>query len=181
MTTTEPCGDCGSARQVTRGKQPANDSPSGAIAFERWDPCPNPACPTSKAARGIPEFYGVAHVTINVSDLDRSVTWYRDVLGFDEPWLAVDDRVALLFHPESKLEVVLRQGRVPTGDAGEPVFHVAFRVEDVEQLRVWERHLARYGVDAHVTRAVGGVNIDLADPDGNDLELFAYDPPRAAC
>jgi catechol 2,3-dioxygenase-like lactoylglutathione lyase family enzyme len=133
---------------------------------------------SSRAARGTPAFSGVAHVTINVRDLDRSIAWYRDVMGFDEPWLVISDQVAVLFHPESKAEVVLRQGRVPSRDTGEPVFHVAFRVEDNEQLRVWERHLNGLGVDARITKAVGGVNIDLEDPDGNDLELFAYDPPR---
>src|SRR5215470_12166285 len=99
-------------------------------------------------------------------------------MGFDEPWFASDDRVALMFHPESRVEVVLRQGGVPAHDAGAPLFHVTFRVDYEAQLRVWERHLARHGIDAHVTKAVGGVNIDLEDPDGNDLELFAYDPPR---
>ncbi len=30
-------------------------------------------------------FQGVAHIRLNVNDMSKSVEWYRDVLGFDEP------------------------------------------------------------------------------------------------
>ncbi|MFX4801963.1 VOC family protein, partial [Acinetobacter baumannii] len=32
----------------------------------------------------IPGLKGVSHVSINVSDMDRSRAWYRDVLGWEE-------------------------------------------------------------------------------------------------
>ena len=33
---------------------------------------------------GIPGLKGVSHVSINVSDMDRSKAWYHDVLGWEE-------------------------------------------------------------------------------------------------
>jgi catechol-2,3-dioxygenase len=50
--------------------------------------------------------------------------------------------------------------------------HVAFRVGSVADLEAWEAHLRAIGVDVHIGRAIGGMSIDLLDPDGNDLELF---------
>lgn len=115
---------------------------------------------------------------INVDDLDRSIAWYREVLGFDRPWFVHQGR-AVLFHPESKVEVVLRQRSSPPDASGEPAFdHVAFLVEDTAQLEGWASRLGGLGLDLHITPAVGGVSINLEDPDGNDLELFVYDPPR---
>jgi catechol-2,3-dioxygenase len=127
---------------------------------------------------GAPTFVGVAHVRINVHDLSRSIAWYQEVLGFDEPWFVHDGR-AVLFHPESKVEFVLRQRPSLAQESGEPAFdHVAFRVESISQLGAWEKRLGGLGLDLHITPAVGGVSINLEDPDGNDLELFVYDPPR---
>jgi catechol-2,3-dioxygenase len=121
---------------------------------------------------------GVAHVRINVHDLDHSIAWYVEVLGFDEPWFVHEGR-AVLFHPASKVELILRQRPSVAKDAGEPAFdHVAFLVEDVAQLEAWERRLGDLGLNVPITPAVGGVSINLEDPDGNDLELFVYDPPR---
>lgn len=125
-----------------------------------------------------PSFVGVAHVRINVQDLARSTAWYREVLGFEDPWFTHRPGVAVLFHPESKVEVVLRQSQA-SRQTSEPAFdHVAFLVEDTDQLRAWQRRLHELGLDAQITPAVGGVSINLEDPDGNDLELFVYDPPR---
>ncbi|HEV2310120.1 MAG TPA: VOC family protein [Acidimicrobiia bacterium] len=125
-----------------------------------------------------PRFVGVAHVRINVRDLPRSIAWYRDVLGFEDPWFTGRPGVAVLFHPESKVEFILRQGQ-PASPAEAAFDHVALLVEDTDQLRAWERRLGELGLDLRITPAVGGVSINLEDPDGNDLELFVYDPPRA--
>ena len=125
-----------------------------------------------------PTFVGVAHVRINAQDLERSIAWYRDVLGFEDPWF-VRDQKAVLFHPASKIEIVLQQAQTTAQQPGEPAFdHVAFLVDDTEQLRAWERRFGELGLDLHITPAVGGASINLEDPDGNDLELFVYDPPR---
>ena len=115
---------------------------------------------------------------MNVRDVDRSIAWYREVLGFDEPWFAHNGKV-VLFHPESRVELVFQQRKLPRDELGEPALdHVAFLVESVAELRAWQSRLGGLGLDLQITPAVGGVSINLEDPDGNDLELFVYDPPR---
>jgi catechol-2,3-dioxygenase len=150
------------------------------VSFESWRPCPNPQCMSRGAARGaLPTLTGLAHVRINARDLTRSVVWYRDVLGFDEPWFVMPDRMAVLFHPEANVEIVLRQAQAHAAPADDAAFdHVAFLVDDVEHLHAWETRLQGLGVDVHIAKAVGGTSIDLKDPDGNDVELFVYDLTR---
>ena len=117
-------------------------------------------------------FVGVAHVRLNVRDVRRSVAWYRDVLGFGGPVYLGE--IAILSHADSKFELVLRPGLASTSVSGQPAFdHVAFRVQDRAQLEAWEARFHAMGLDLHITRAaVGGVSINIEDPDGNDLELF---------
>ncbi len=116
-------------------------------------------------------FVGVAHFRLNVRDVQRSVAWYRDVLGFDEPLYLGE--IAILSHADSKFELVLRPGRASNSGSSQPAFdHVAFRVQDRVMLEAWEARLQAMGLDLHITNAVGGVSINIEDPDGNDLELF---------
>ena len=95
----------------------------------------------------------------------------REVLGFGEPWYLGD--IAMLTHADSKIELVLRPGGASKGVTDASVFdHLAFRVKDRTELEAWEARLQAMGSDLHITPAVGGVSINIEDPDGNDLELF---------
>jgi len=107
------------------------------------------------------------HVSINVTDVERAVTFYAEVLGlvplprpdfgFDGAWLAVD----------GGRQVHLIQADVPA-DLGQ---HVAFEVDDIE---VAVTSLREHGVDVHGPVPVGDTSARqafLADPDGNRLEL----------
>jgi catechol 2,3-dioxygenase-like lactoylglutathione lyase family enzyme len=93
------------------------------------------------------------------------------VLGFDEPWYLGE--IAILRHADSNLELVLRPRRASTGAADQSAFdHLAFRVQDRAELEAWEARLQAIGLDSKITPAVGGVSINIEDPDGHDLELF---------
>jgi glyoxylase I family protein len=116
-------------------------------------------------------FVGVDHFRLNVRDVKQSVAWYREVLGFDEPWYLGE--IAILRHADSNLEMVLRPRGASTGAADQSAFdHLAFRVQDRAELDAWEARLQAMGLDLHITPAVGGVSINIEDPDGHDLELF---------
>jgi lactoylglutathione lyase len=125
--------------------------------------------------RTSPTFAGVAHIRLNVVDVDRSVAWYREVLGFGAPYWHLG-QIAVIRHPDSQLEIVLRP-RGTCAETGDQVFdHVAFRVESLDDLREWEARLQAKGLEVRVSQAVGGFGIDFLDPDGNDLELFVAMP-----
>lgn len=117
-------------------------------------------------------------VELTVSDLARSVPFYRDVIGL-EPTPSGRDRVALAAGGEDVLVLVAEPGARPAGrHAG--LYHVALLFPSRLALaRVGLRIVAArtpiQGASDHGTHEA----IYLEDPDGNGLELAA-DRPRDA-
>lgn len=125
------------------------------------------------AQAGLPlRVKGLDHVVLRVSDMDRAIAFYEQVLGL---------------HIERRLsEIGLVQLRAGTaiidlvpqkeGEAdGRNMDHYAVQIEsmDVEALCA---HLRRHGVDpGEVRRRYGaegyGSSIYVTDPDGNTVEL----------
>ena len=118
----------------------------------------------------------VGHIHLRVSDLDRSVAFYRDVLGFevmqrygpDAAFLSVDG-----YHHHIGLNTWGSRGgsRPAAGTTG--LFHVAFLYPGRAALgravqRVLDAAVPLTGMADHgVSEAVY-----LDDPDGNGIELY---------
>ncbi|WP_066897717.1 VOC family protein [Mycolicibacterium houstonense] len=121
------------------------------------------------------------HVGINVTDLDRSVAFYRNALGF-EP-LAIDNdgehRYAFL-GIGGALRLTLWQqsnGRFSTETPG--LHHLSFEAASIDEVRTVEAALkalgtefAHDGVVAHGEGTASG-GIFFTDPDGTRLEVYA--------
>ncbi|MET7438773.1 MULTISPECIES: VOC family protein [unclassified Streptomyces] len=121
------------------------------------------------------------HIGLSVTDLDRSLGFYRDVLGFGliGEGKEEDRRYAFLGEGGSPVLTLWQQaeGSYDRGRAG--LHHLAFEVDSVERVREYETALRAYGVEfayegvvAHGEgRASGG--IFFHDPDGIRLEIYA--------
>lgn len=125
---------------------------------------------------------GVSHLSLSVADLDRSLGFYRDVLGlsvFVEPFdaTAFDGREAMLL--AGRVVIVLQAHRSNGGERFDPtrtgLDHLAFHVAKRSDLATWASRLDRHGVAHSETKDAGGLGwmIELRDPDGVQLELFA--------
>ncbi len=128
----------------------------------------------------MPEFTGVSHVGLTVSDLDRSVAWYTDVLGLAllMPTDAPGMRRVLLVHPGSGLLVGLVQHEGGSRDAFEErrtgLDHLSFAVASRDELVAWAERLRDKGVPAgEINDVPYGSVLVVRDPDGIQLELFA--------
>ena len=124
----------------------------------------------------------IGHVHLKVADLDRSLAFYRDVLGF-EVTLRLGDSAAFLsaggYHHHLGLNTWESAGGSPPPPGTTGLYHVAIVYPTRAELADALRRLVRAGVplsgasDHGVSHA-----LYLADPDGNGVELY-WDRPES--
>ena len=127
------------------------------------------------------EIKGLSHISLSVADLDRSLSFYRDVLGlevFVEPFdgTAFDGREALLL--AGRVVVNLQAHAANDGSRFDPtrtgLDHLAFHVSNRAALEAWAARLDAYGIGHSEVKEGGGLGwmIEFRDPDGVQLEVF---------
>jgi glyoxylase I family protein len=130
----------------------------------------------------MPEFLTIAHVSLTVSDLDRSIPWYERL--FDAKLVLVDTAGAF----RRAALVVAGQALVGLQDFPDPadslpfnerrvgLDHLAFACSSRGELEVWKARLDELGiVNGGVVDAGYGSALSFRDPDNIALEFFA--PP----
>ena len=126
----------------------------------------------------------IGHVHLWVSDLDRAIAFYRDVLGLH---LTEDMRdatpprgMAFLAAGDYHHHVGLRERKTPVLQESTGLFHFALRYPNrLELARAFKRVLdVAYPIDSVVDYGPGEA-VNVSDPDGNGVEL-AYDRPAEA-
>jgi len=119
----------------------------------------------------------LGHVVFYVKNLERSLAFYRDLLGFQEVGRIFNGAAAALTSGRTHHELLLIQ----VGDAPGPpdgrrrgLYHIGIKIGDsLAELRVARRELEQAGV------AIDGMSdhtvsqsLYLRDPDGNEVELY---------
>jgi catechol 2,3-dioxygenase len=122
----------------------------------------------------------IGHVHLKVADIERSLAFYRDVLGF-ELQQRFGDQAAFVsagaYHHHIGLNTWESKGgsRPPPGTTG--LYHLAIRYPDRKTLADALRRLLDAGI--HLEGASDhGVSeaLYLRDPDGNGVELYCDRP-----
>ncbi|MBT8419175.1 MAG: VOC family protein [Silicimonas sp.] len=123
----------------------------------------------------------VGHTHLKVSDLDRSIAFYRDVLGF-EVKQHYGDQAAFLaagdYHHHLGLNTWESRRGSPPAKGTTGLYHVAFLYPDRAALGQAVASVLGAGV-ALTGAADHGVSeaVYLDDPDGNGIELYRDRPP----
>lgn len=129
----------------------------------------------------LPEATHLGRVRLQVADLDRSITFYEQVLGMRVIRRSVDS-AALGPHGEDREIVHLRQL-----SAARPVprrgllglYHFAILLPDRASLGRFVAHLGEIGAYAGMSDHFVSEAVYLTDPDGLGIEVYA-DRPRGA-
>jgi lactoylglutathione lyase len=118
------------------------------------------------------------HTRYRVTDLDKTVAFYKDVLGLQEVHRSKSPRGSeLVFFkaPESQeqIEICKFDGSGPV-NVGSDITHLAFEVDDLE---AFAKHSASkgYPLSDGPTPVGGGSSIAFVDaPEGYEIELIQH-------
>ena len=123
-----------------------------------------------------PKILGIAHIALFVHDVEKSRQFYKDFLGYGEPFkldnpngslsltfIKVNDHQYIELFPEKEANT-------------DRLNHISVETGDAEAMRVY---LASRGVKVpgKVGKGrIGNSNFNIKDPDGHTVEIVQYEP-----
>jgi len=123
----------------------------------------------------------IGHVHLKVADLERALSFYRDLLGF-ELIQKIGDQAAFIsaggYHHHIGLNIWESKGGTPPPPGHTGLYHTAILYPNRKELAKALKTLlnADYPLQGAADHGVSEA-IYLADPDGNGVELY-YDKPE---
>jgi len=124
----------------------------------------------------------LAHVNVQVRDVERSHRWYADILGLHTYDYRPGAAAFMSANKDESHELALMQvgpDAPPRAAQQVGLNHMAWRVESLDDLKEFYRRLKDRSVP--ISRIVDhGISLGIyfRDPDGNGIEVY-YELPRA--
>ncbi len=140
--------------------------------------CSGPPCRCWRATNHSgPHITGLSHIALYVHDMEKTRAFYKDFLGFAEPysltnkdgslhltWIKINDRQSIELFPEKEA-------------GSDRLYHVALETDDAIGMR---DYLAARGVKVPDKvgkgEEIGNLNYFVKDPDGHIVEIVQYAP-----
>lgn len=123
-----------------------------------------------------PKILGVAHMALFESDLEKARHFYKDFLGFAEPYQLKrkdgTDRIAFIKINEDQYLELFAEPPKQDGHMN----HISFSTDDANAMRLY---LASEGVkvpDKVGKGRIGNSNFNITDPDHHTVEIVQYEP-----
>jgi catechol 2,3-dioxygenase len=129
----------------------------------------------------VPSQTRIGHVHLKVSDLDKALSFYRDLLGFEVMQRYGSQAVFISaggYHHHIGLNTWYSKDAPPAPQKAQGLFHTAILYPTRKDLAIILKRLvdARYPITGLSDHGVSEA-IYLDDPDGNGVELY-WDRPR---
>lgn len=124
----------------------------------------------------------LGHVVFYVRSIERSLQFYRDLLGFTEIGRIFDGKAAALTSGRTHHELLLIEvGDAPRAPSGRRLglYHIGIKIGDsLEELRKAKQELEGAGVPLiGMSDHTVSQSLYLTDPDGNEVELYVDADP----
>src|SRR5436309_10259495 len=119
----------------------------------------------------------LGHVVFYVKELERSLAFYRDLLGFKEVGRIFGGAAAALTSGRTHHDLLLIEvGEAPAPPRGRRLglYHIGIKIGDsLEELRAAKRELEQAGVPiSGMSDHTVSQRLYLHDPDGTEVELY---------
>ena len=119
----------------------------------------------------------LGHVVFYVRDLQQSLRFYRDLLGFKEVGSIFNGAAAALTSGRTHHELLLIQvGEAPGPSPGRRrgLYHIGIKVGDsLEELRAAKKELEAAGIAIEgMSDHTVSQSLYVQDPDGNEVEVY---------
>ncbi len=121
--------------------------------------------------------HSLGHVVFYVKDLERSLRFYRDLLGFYEVGRIFNGAAAALTSGRTHHELLLIQvGEAPGPLQGRRrgLYHIGIKIGDsMDELRAAKREVENAGISIDgMSDHTVSQSLYVRDPDGNEVELY---------
>ena len=123
-----------------------------------------------------PRITGVSHIALYVHDIQKSREFYKDFLGYGEPFKLdnPDGTLSLTFIKVNDRQYIeLFPEKAPNTDR---LNHISIETDNAEAMRLY---LKANGIKVPDTTPKGRVknsNFNIKDPDGHTVEIVQYEP-----
>lgn len=123
-----------------------------------------------------PRLLGVAHMALFVGDLQKSRAFYKDFLGYDEPYALKrsdgTDRIAFIKINDDQYIELFAEPPKQDGHLN----HISFYTDSAENMRNYLASRAVSVPDKVGKGKIGNSNFNITDPDGHTVEIVQYEP-----
>lgn len=124
---------------------------------------------------------GIDHLAMSVTDVERSVLWYMDVLGFERRYEGMWDGIPVFIGKGTTAIALFPLAAKASGPSSSPagpkMLHLAFRAGG-EGFQAAQGELRQRGIAFAFEDNGISHSIYFRDPDGHKLEITTYELPR---
>lgn len=149
--------------------------------WAHFSPTCTPQLRATRCGMEFPALDGFGHIDLTVVDVDRTVRWWEQVMGFKliNTRDTQDFKLRSVIHP-SGFFIGFMAHTHPVSDKFDEravgLDHLALRVPDRAALEAWARHLDEHGVThSDIQEEQAGPVLVFRDPDNIQLEFWAFD------
>lgn len=123
-----------------------------------------------------PPMAGMHHVALHARQFERTVAFYRDLLGMRVEWQPDPDNVYLT---SGRDNLAIHRADDSVAGGGQRLDHIGFIIDDPADVDRWHGFLAGHGVEADApprTHRDGARSFYCHDPEGTTVQIIHHPP-----